>query len=86
MHSEQFGRSGQSRLYGQERIVQVDQVHPSSPARALEKLCSTGVSSVELLLPSFQLATSSREGFLGPHAVFSSRLVIALILVTHVLG
>lgn len=54
----------------QERIVQIDQVHPFSPARALEMLCSTGVSSVELLLPSFQLATSSREGFWAPTRCF----------------
>lgn len=73
-------------LHGQEQcIVQIDIVHPFSPARAPKMLRSTGVSSVELLLPSFQLAFVTGR-VLGPHAVFSSRLVIALILVTQVLG
>lgn len=65
MHSEQF------RLHGQERIVQVDKVHPFIPARGPEMPRSTGVSSVELLLPSFQSAPSSREGSWAPTRCFS---------------
>lgn len=72
MHSEHLGRSGQSTLHGQERIVRIDIVHPFSPARAPEMLRSTGVSSVELLIPSFQLAPCHGKGSEPPRGVFQS--------------
>lgn len=75
---EHLDRSGQSRLRGQECIVQIDIVHPF-------KLHSTQMSSVELQLPRFSWHIITGR-VLGPHAVFSSRLVIALILVTQLLG
>lgn len=60
-------------LHGQEQcIVQIDIVHPLSPARAPEMLRSTRVSSVELLLPSFQLAPRHGKGSGPPRGVFQS--------------